>query len=153
MDGTLLILLIIVIIVTLIIATLAVTNRIIFKMAVRNFTRRKAQSVIVIAGLMIGTAIISASLVVQDTMTYAFEVDVYRSLGEIDEEIWGLNQYGTVVYFNESIYDEIAFSLSPVPEIEAVAPVISDLGSVFDLNTMLGEPRASLLGLDSQVLR
>lgn len=153
MDGTLLILLIIVIIVTLIIAALAVTNRIIFKMAARNFTRRKAQSVIVIAGLMIGTSIISAALVVQDTMTYAFEVDVYRSLGEIDEDIWGLNQYGTVIYFNESIYDEIAFNLEPVPEIEAIAPVISDLGSVFDLNTMLGEPRATLLGLDSQVLR
>ena len=138
---------------TIIIIYLALTNRIIFKMAVRNFTRRKAQSVIVIAGLMIGTSLISASLIVQDTMTYGSEVGIYYSLGEIDEEIWGLNQYGTVVYFNESIYDTIENDLSTVREIEAVAPVIREAGSVFDTDTLLGEPRASMIGLDSQVMR
>jgi putative ABC transport system permease protein len=132
---------------------MALTNRIVFKMAVRNFTRRKAQSVIVIAGLMIGTSLISASLIVQDTMTYASEADIYLSLGEIDEEVSGSNLYGTVVYFDESIYDSISNDLSTVSGIEAVAPVIRETGSVFDLDTSLGEPRALLIGLDSQVLR
>ena len=141
------------VVVFLAIVILALTNRIIFKMAAKNFSRRKAQSIIVIAGLMIGTSIISASLVVQDTMAYGSEVSVYQSLGEIDEQIWGLNQYGTVVYFNESIYDEIKDLENTVPEIEAVAPAISEWGSVFDLDTLLGEPRAAILGLDSQVLR
>lgn len=140
-------------IITIIILFLALTNRIIFKMAVRNFTRRKAQSVIVVAGLMIGTSLISASLVVQDTMTYSSEVGIYKSLGEVDEEIWGLGQYGTVVYFNESIYDSVREDLSTVPEIEAVAPVIREWGSVFNKDTMLSEPRTSLLGLDSEVMR
>ena len=31
--------------------------------------------------------------------------------------------------------------------------MISEFGSVFDIDTLLGEPRASLLGLDSQILR
>ena len=65
MDFLLLFLLTLVGIITVIILILALTNRIIFKMAARNFARRKAQSVIVIAGLMIGTAIISSALVVQ----------------------------------------------------------------------------------------
>ena len=86
MDEVLGMMLFIVIILAAVIAVLAATNRIIFKMAVRNFSRRKIQSVIVIGGLMIGTAIISSSLVVQDTMVYMFEVDVYRSLGEVDED-------------------------------------------------------------------
>ncbi len=140
-------------IITILIIYMALTNKIIFKMAVRNFTRRKAQSAIVIAGLMIGTSMISASLVVQDTMTYSSVVSVYYNLGEIDEEIWGLNQFGTVVYYNESIYDSIKSDLSTVPEIESVVPVVREYGSVFDTDTLLSEPRASLLGLDSEIMR
>jgi putative ABC transport system permease protein len=153
MDGIMIMILFVVIIIALIIAVLAVTNRIIFKMAARNFARRKIQSIIVIGGLMIGTAIISSSLIVQDTMVYMFEIDVYRSLGEVDEDIWGLNTFGTVEYFNESIYESLAENLSSVDGIEAVAPVIADLGAVFDSNTLLGDPSVAILGLDSQILQ
>ena len=153
MDEVLGMMLFIVILVALIIAVLAATNRILFKMAARNFARRKIQSIIVICGLMIGTAIISSSLVVQDTMVYMFEVDTYRSLGEVDEDIWGLSPSGRVTYFNESIYDDLAANLSSVDGIEAVAPVIADLGGVFDFSTLLGDPSVAILGLDSEVLK
>jgi uncharacterized metal-binding protein len=96
MDAIMIMMFLFVIIIAAIIAVMAATNRIIFKMAVRNFARRKLQSLTVICGLMIGTAIISSSLAVQDTMVYMSEVDVYRSLGEVDEDIWGLNSFGTV---------------------------------------------------------
>jgi putative ABC transport system permease protein len=102
---------------------------------------------------MIGTAIISSSLTVQDTMVYMSEVDVYRSLGEIDEDIWGLNSFGTLEYFNESIYETLSANLSTVDGIESVAPVIADMGAVFDFNTFLGDPTVTILGLDSEVLR
>ncbi|UCE37486.1 MAG: FtsX-like permease family protein [Thermoplasmata archaeon] len=153
MDIIMLLMLLFVIIIAVFIAVMAATNRIIFKMAVRNFSRRKLQSLTVICGLMIGTAIISSSLAVQDTMVYMSEVDVYRSLGEVDEEIWGLNSFGTVEYFNESIYETLAENLSSVDGIEAVAPVISDLGAVFDKTTELGDPFVAILGLDSEVLK
>jgi putative ABC transport system permease protein len=153
MDAIIIMMLFFVIILVAIIAVLAVTNRIIFKMAVRNFTRRKIQSVIVICGLMIGTAIISSSLVVQDTMVFMSEVEVYRSLGEVDEDIWGLSPIGTVAYFNESIYETLSVNLSTVDGIEAVAPAITEYGSVFDYNTLLGEPFVAILGLDSEVLK
>jgi putative ABC transport system permease protein len=153
MDFIIIMILLLVLIVAAVIAVMALTNRIIFKMALRNFTRRKLQSLIVVCGLMIGTAIISSSLVVQDTMLYMSEVDVYRSLGEVDEDIWGLNSFGTVEYFNESIYETLSENLSTVDGIEAIAPVISDLGSVFDYNTLLGDPSVAILGLDSEVLR
>jgi putative ABC transport system permease protein len=145
-----------VLLVTVIIIVMGITNRIIFKMAARNFSRRKAQSAIVIAGLMIGTAIISSALVVRDTMVNTFEVDVYRSLGEVDEEVWGTETWTTVVYFkfyNESIYDDLSTGLEGVSGIEAVAPVISDTGAVFDNTSKLGEPAAALIGVDSDVMR
>jgi len=64
-----------------------------------------------------------------------------------------LNSFGTVEYFNESIYETLSVNLSTVDGIEAVAPVIADLGAVFDTNTLLGDPTVAILGLDSQILR
>lgn len=156
MDTLVSFLLFLAIILIAIIAVMAFMNRIIFKMAVRNFTRRKLQSFIVVCGLMIGTSIISASLVVSDTMTNTFEEDVFRSLGEVDEEIWGSETWSTVTfyrYYNESVYDSLAENLSSVPGIESIAPILVDIGSVFDYNTMLGEPTSSLMGIDSHVMR
>jgi len=148
----------IVILILISIAVLAMTNRIIFKMAVRNFSRRKLQSLIVVCGLMIGTAIISSSLVVRDTMKNAFEESVYESLGEVDEEIWGVESWSTVTfyrYYNEEIYKSMAGNLSASdPEgFESIIPVIIDNAAVFDLTTQLGEPSAALIGFDSQTLR
>jgi ABC-type lipoprotein release transport system permease subunit len=151
-------LLILVIIIIVVIAALAMTNRIIFKMAVRNFSRRKIQSFIVICGLMIGTAIISSSLVVRDTMRNAFEEEVYRSLGEVDEEIWGEESWTNVAffrYFSESIYDSMARNLSSSdPEgFESIIPLIRDNAAIFNFNTQLGEPSAAVMGFDSLTLR
>ncbi len=47
-------------------------DRITVKMSLRNFTRRKTNMAIVIAGLMIGTAMISGSLVTGDTLRPRF---------------------------------------------------------------------------------
>jgi len=41
-----------------------IRNRIIFKMGFRNILRRKGYTLIVILGLMIGTGVISASLII-----------------------------------------------------------------------------------------
>ncbi len=152
MDGLLSLLLFLVLLITLIIAIMGLLNRIIFKMAARNFARRKAQSVIVIAGLMIGTAIISSSLIVGDTIGYLNEVEAYRSLGEIDEEIWGVGPTG-IIYFSEDIYFTLKDNLSDVGGIESIAPVLSESCAVQDFNTEWVEPSSAILGLDSQVLR
>ena len=148
----------IVLIIIIIIAALAMTNRIIFKMAVRNFSRRKLQSLIVICGLMIGTAIISSALVVRDTMKNAFEEEVYASLGEVDEEILGVEGWSTVVffkYYSESIYESMEKNLSSsnTKGFESIVPVIEENVALFDHSTQLGEPSASVIGLDSRAMR
>ncbi len=79
MDTIPLLLLSSVVIITGVIIYLALTNRIIFKMAARNFTRRKAQSVIVIAGLMIGTSLISAALIVQSSSSTCLDASWFSA--------------------------------------------------------------------------
>jgi len=153
MSQGLQLLLLIVLMMIIGLAVLVATNRIIFKMAVRNFARRKAQSAIVIAGLMVGTAIISSSLVIGDTMSNIFEHGTYKSLGELDEEVWGLSQFGGVQYFNESVYYSMSENLSATEGIESVVPVIGELCSVRSYASGLGEPSISLRGLDSEKMR
>src|SRR5207249_4650097 len=55
------------------------------RLAARNIGRRKSRVLIVVAGLLVGTAIISSSLVVGDTLSYIFLEDVYARLDAIDE--------------------------------------------------------------------
>ncbi len=135
------------------VAALAVSGRVVFKMAARNFARRKAQSAIVVAGLMVGTAIISASLVVGDTMRYLFEVETYRSLGEVDHEIYGAGPTGETLFFDEAVWEAVRARLSGVEGIEAVAPAVLASVSVFNPRTQLAEPSVTLTGLNSTLMR
>src|SRR5439155_222391 len=51
------------------------------RLAARNIRRRTSRVLIVLAGLLVGTAVISSSLVVGDTLSYIFLEDVYVRLG------------------------------------------------------------------------
>src|SRR5207245_823878 len=55
------------------------------RLAARNIGRRKSRVLIVVAGLLVGTAVISSSLVVGDTLSYIFLEDVYARLDALDE--------------------------------------------------------------------
>ncbi|MCU0862043.1 MAG: hypothetical protein MUE65_06970, partial [Methanomassiliicoccales archaeon] len=59
-------------------------HRLLITMAVRNVARRKWTTALVVGGLMVGTAIISTSLVVGDTMDNMIVKQATNSLGEVD---------------------------------------------------------------------
>src|SRR5439155_625953 len=53
-----------------------------------NFFRRKTQVAIVVAGPLIGTAIITSSYVIQSTFDYTVKVAVFRALDAVDEVVF-----------------------------------------------------------------
>src|SRR3989442_12942332 len=63
-------------------------DRLTFRMALRNFTRRKTNMALVISGLMIGTAMISGSLVTGDTLSELFTRSGYYGYGYADEVVF-----------------------------------------------------------------
>ncbi len=69
------------------IALLALRNRILFKLAVRNVGRRRGRSALIVIGLMLGTAIIAAALVTGDTMNHTVRATAVDALGTTDETI------------------------------------------------------------------
>ncbi len=57
------------------------------RLALRNAARRPVEAVLVVGGAMLGTAIITASFVVGDTVDAAIIASAHRTLGPIDEVV------------------------------------------------------------------
>src|SRR6059036_1991440 len=72
------------------------------RIGVGNFFRRKTQVAIVVAGLLIGTAIVTSSFVIQRTFDYTIRSAVFRSLDLVDETISVRAQDDSRVPFNIS---------------------------------------------------
>src|SRR3972149_5019732 len=81
------------------------------RLAACNIRRRTSRVLIVVAGLLVGTAVISSSLVVGDTLSYIFLEDVYVRLGAVDELV--SNEFnGQLFSFSEMNFTQIAGGLT-----------------------------------------
>src|SRR5438552_647213 len=119
------------------------------RIGVGNFFRRKTQVAIVVAGLLIGTAIVTSSFVIQRTFDYTIRSAVFRSLDLVDETISVRTPDGSRVPFDISVYDTLAANLPSMPDVSAVAPRIHLSGAAIDRRSSLFEPTVSLIGFDA----
>ena len=119
------------------------------RLAARNIQRRKARMAIVIAGLLVGTAIISSSLVAGDTLRYIFLQDVYTRLGPIDEMVW--NSFnGNLYSFPESYYPAIAADLrAQGAPVDGVAPLLLKTMPVRNVAGNKGNQAITVMGLNA----
>ena len=119
------------------------------RIGIGNFFRRKTQVAIVVAGLLIGTAIITSSFVIQTTFDSTIRSAVIRALDKVDETIFVTSQDGGRPPFNMTVYDTLAASLQSMPDVEAVAPRIQINGAVIDGTTRLFDPKVAMIGFDA----
>ena len=101
------------------VGALALRNRILLKL--RNLTRRRARTALIVLGLMLGTAIISSALATGDTMSHTIRSSAITSLGETDElvsvsgaDVSAEVQLGSttgVEYFSEDVFPEVEYEL------------------------------------------
>src|SRR3989442_203871 len=84
-----------------------------------NFFRRKTQVAIVVAGLLIGTAIISSSLVIQTTFDFTVRAAVFRALDAVDEIVYVASPDGGRLPFSAQVYDNLTSNLRSMPTVEA----------------------------------
>lgn len=126
-------------------------DRLTFRMALRNFTRRKTSMAIVILGLMIGTAMISGSLVTQDTFTELFTRGAYYGYGFADEVVWARNVTTQALqYFPLSTVQDFSNQLGnnrqASPFLVGVTPEILETVGISDSNSGLVQTPATLIG-------
>jgi putative ABC transport system permease protein len=144
-------------------AVLALRNRIFVRLGMRNVGRRRARSALIVAGLMLGTAIIAAALATGDTMSSTIRSSAITSLGETDEVIAakGIDaalavQGGGATgdrYFPQHYAIRVARSVAGSGLVDGVAPTIVEDIAVQDLTTRQSEPRVTLFASDPARLR
>ncbi|HVX30071.1 MAG TPA: ABC transporter permease, partial [Nitrolancea sp.] len=140
-------------------AVIGLRNRIIFKMALRNIPRRKAQTVLIAAGLMLSTLIVAASLTTGDTLSYSVTKSTYDSLGQVDETVAFVGDPSNdsrVSVNNQPIPADVANELESKlrndPSIDGVMPVLTIGAPIVDTTTRLNEPNVVITGLDASKL-
>src|SRR5437764_1291344 len=119
------------------------------RLAARNIRRRTSRVLIVLAGLLVGTAVISSSLVVGDTLSYIFLEDVYVRLGAIDEIV--SNEFnGQLISFSEANATQVAADLVAWrAPIDGRAPTLLKVMPVRNVIGNKGNQQITVMGLDA----
>ena len=123
-------------------------------MAIQNATRRPGQSLLIIMGLMLATAIISSAFTIGDSVTYSIKNGATESLRSLDEllvvdedsELW--EGQALPQGFSEDVFDELAPRLDADPDIDAALPALTELVAVINQASRQFESGALLAGLD-----
>jgi len=148
MDTWMAIMLTLFLIVTGVVAVLALRNRLFLKLGLRNLPRRRAQTVLIVIGLMLATVIITSALGVGDTISYSLRSGYVQSLGPVDELVGTQSGFsnGATSYFPVGITTQIRQRLAAVP-VAGVAPSIVETVAIQDLTTRQTKARMGILGV------
>lgn len=136
-------------IVALIATVLAFRHRLAFRIAMRNVRRGRVRTVLLIAGLLVGTTIVSGSLVVGDTVQQLSVHYTYLALGYTDEAIFAPSPSGVNAFYAYSIYTRSASLVSGNSAIAGVTPELLATATAYDLATRIPETNLNLVGVNS----
>ncbi len=133
---------------------IALRQRVVFKMGVRNIPRRKTQTALIIIGLMLSTVISTAALGMGDTVDRSLTAATYDTLGEVDELV--VSSPDTEGSVNNALSTKIpASSLQTVeqalagnPDVDGIMPALLEFVPGIDMRSELSTPQIYLIGID-----
>lgn len=127
----------------------ALRNRVAFRMAVRNIPRRKAQTALILLGLMLATLLFSASFATGDTLTGSLRRQAVGDLGEVDMtlQVEERDMFGALPYFPAESVTAVTSALAGRDDVDGVTPYVHETAPVFAPDSSLSEPSTSLMGL------
>ncbi|HYM15994.1 MAG TPA: FtsX-like permease family protein [Dehalococcoidia bacterium] len=137
------------------IAWVVLRNRVMFLIGVRNIPRRRAQTVLIIIGLMLSTLIISTAFSIGDTVSYSLTSQVYERLHSVDEVVHtATDQSGTggdtSLVTTKPIPGDQARSyvarFKAVPGVDGALSIIRTTVPIANPRTRLHDPKAGLVG-------
>ncbi|SVA29079.1 uncharacterized protein METZ01_LOCUS81933 [marine metagenome] len=132
-----------------IIAIGAARRFILVKMGTRNIPRRKGQSILIVIGLMLSSAIIATSLGIGDTVRYSIRSVALDFLGPTDEIIKGPGkQLFGEEYFDYSEFERVRELTLDNPDIEALLPLIEISLPASNEDVELAESNMKIRGVD-----
>ena len=136
------------------VSLLALLNRIVLKIGLRNIPRRPAQTSLIVVGLMLSTLIISSALGTGDTINHSIRNEATKGLGEIDEiltsavgDSFGLT--GSSPYFQTGTLDDLRAQLSDDDRIDGLMPIIAERAPVSNPASGESVGRLNVTGIDT----
>src|SRR3712207_6064450 len=105
---------------------------VLFRIGIRNLPRRRAQTLLIVLGLMLATLIMSSALGFGDSLNYSIKRGVYDRLGPIDETVAIERAVGASAPapFPEGTYRQVAARLAGDAAIDAHVPSLSGQAAV-----------------------
>ena len=133
---------------------IALRNPVIFRLGIRNVPRRKAQTGLIIIGLMLSTLIMSAAFATGDTINYSIGDVVYKSLGHVDEVIRPRQDPNSAGQGADKIPAAVLTDLETRftgdPDITGFVPSLGKAVPALNPRTSQSEPIVSLAGVDAK---
>jgi putative ABC transport system permease protein len=149
------------------VAIIALRNRVMFSIGVRNIPRRMAQTVLIIIGLMLSTVIISAAFATGDTVDHSITKMVYDTMGHVDETIQrgekpsdgngGEDSSSSPIVTRrqalpQTVVTDLEQKLRGDTEVAGFLPLISEPVAVSNPETKLHTPMGVINGVDASRL-
>ena len=140
-------------VVLLFLAVLAFRQPLLFRIGLRNIPRRRAQTSLIVFGLMLSTLIISSAFTTGDTLSTSLRSTAFRIAGSVDHLIQYNSDPGRSVSSRESVVpEEVVADLKA--EFADDAQIVGFLRAIFDNVSMFNRdsqqllPFSLLLGLE-----
>ena len=127
------------------VAVFAIRRPLLGKLAAREALRRKGQSLLVVAGLMVGTATVTAALIAADSVgDSSVNAFAYQNWSYTDLTVTASNRF-----FPGDVADRLARNPEVTGVTDGVAGGIELVGSAADLTTRQGSSRVTIVGFDA----
>ncbi|MDP6665955.1 MAG: ABC transporter permease, partial [Dehalococcoidia bacterium] len=135
--------------VLLIVLFLALRNRVLLKLSLRNIPRRKAQSVLIVVGLMLSTTIIMAALAIGDSVSSSIRTIVLDTIGETDVRLTSpvAARFGDE-FIGQDLVDRVRAELDGDSRVDGVLPIIEEQLPVLNEATEKTVAGTSVVGVD-----
>ena len=135
------------------VVVMALRSRIMLKLGLRNIPRRRAQSVLIVIGIMLSTMIAAAAFGTGDTISHSIRTESVILLGTIDEVIFSArasaeDRLGTSAYIPQDRFELLKAELSDLAVIDGLAPGLGETVPAVNTRTNLSEGRMRVAGVD-----
>ena len=141
-----------------VVAFMALRNRIMVKLGLRNIPKRWTQTVLIVIGIMLSSVIMAAAFGTGDTINFSIRNQAVEVLGPIDEIIFSAratseDSFGTRSYFPIERFRQLQEELAGVESIDGLTPGIGETVAAINLRTALSEGSTRVAGVDPTSLQ
>jgi putative ABC transport system permease protein len=157
MNTIMVVVLALAIIVLAIVGLFAWRNPIMLRLALRNIPRRRAQTVLIVLGLMLATLLITAAFGTGDTMTYSMRQAFTAYLGGTDITVQKVNPEIAVngppdfnrpmPTFDQSFLGQLQAKVGNDSRIDGWSALLQQIDPLIDTNTEQGSGQTFLTGV------